>query len=421
MDTANTMDTTSTHALTSTKRTRPYRGGGGQAATLILAGTFTIMAGATVAPAMPEIRSAFSGTPHVELLSGLVVTTPALAIALFAPLAGILADRLGRKTALLLGIAAFTIGGSSGAYLPNLITILAGRVLLGIGVSLVLTSSVAMIGDLYEGVQRQRLISRQLAASSFGGVLFLLGGGVLTGLDWRVVFLIYLLGGVLAAPALVYLPWIGPSKTEQPQVAAERPGRAGLPTQILAPMAAMLLSQAAFYTIPVQLPFLVEEHFGASAVTTGALIAALTFTVGMVALRFAFFRRLAGEHTLVALSFVAIGAGFLVLFLAPDIGTLVAGLLVIATGLGTLAPNLNNWVVTVASADNRGRFAGFLTTSLFLGQFVSPILTQPIVNAVGIQRTFAAIAIVTVPIAIAYYLGGRRAAAARARAAQVTP
>jgi MFS family permease len=397
------MDTAKTSATTPVKTDR---GGRGQAATLILAGTFTIMAGATVAPAMPEIRAAFAGTPNVELLSGLVVTTPALAIALFAPLAGLLADRIGRKAALLLGIAAFAIGGSSGSYLPDLATILAGRVVLGIGVSLVLTSSVAMIGDLYEGVDRQRLISRQLAASSFGGVLFLLGGGLLAGLDWRVVFLIYLLGGVLAGPALVSLPWSRPSRTEP---RAGRPARSGPPTEILAPMAAMLLSQAAFYTIPVQLPFLVEEHFGATAVASGALIAALTFTVGMVALRFAWVRRLAGEHTLVALSFLAIGAGFLVLYLAANVVTLVAGLLVIAAGLGTLAPNLNNWVVSVASAHNRGRYAGFLTTSLFLGQFVSPILTQPIVNAVGIQRMFAAIAIGTVPIAIAYYLGGRRA------------
>jgi MFS family permease len=380
----------------------------GRVATLMLAGTLTVMAGATVAPAIPGIRASFAGTANVDLFSRLIITTPALAIVVFSPLAGILVDRVGRRTVLVIGMLAFAIGGSSGAYLPDLATILAGRVVLGAGVSMVMTSSVAMIADLYTGVDRQRLLARQQAVTAFGGVVFLLGGGLLAGLDWRVVFLIYLLSVALVVPALLLLPrtHVAAVKADVPQAKPRR----GLSIVALAPLVATLLGQVAFYAVPVQIPFLVEEHFHARPFATGVVIAIMTFTVGMVALGFAKVRGRAGEHTLVALSFLGIGLGCLVLFLAPNLVVLVTGLLIMGAGLGILMPNVSNWIVTVAPPLVRGRYVGFLTTSLFLGQFLSPLVTQPLVDAVGIQPTFAVIAAATLLIAAGYMLAGRRPA-----------
>ncbi|MFD3330423.1 MFS transporter [Streptomyces sp. NPDC058701] len=385
--------------------------GRGQAATLVLAGTLTIMAGATVAPAIPGIREAFADTPNADLLARMITTTHALAIVLFSPVAGFVVERLGRKRALVAGMLAFGIGGSSGAYLPDLTSMLVGRAVLGIGVSLIMTSSMAMIADLYEGTDRQRLLGRQAAAGSFGGVVLLLGGGALAGLDWRVVFLIYLLGALLVIPALAFLPKGRTAPPAAPEAkGAAAPARPKVPAGILAALAAMMLGQVAFYSVPVQVPFLVEDHFEAAAVVSGAVMAVQTFTTGMVAMRFAFFRRLAGEYSLAALSFLAIGLGYLVLAVAPNVAVLVVALLIMGTGLGFLMPNLNNWVLAEAPAQVRARYAGLLTTALFLGQFLAPILTQPLVSSLGIQPTFAVVAGAALLVAVAYYLGGRRVA-----------
>lgn len=383
--------------------------GRGQAATLVLAGTLTIMAGATVAPAIPGIREAFADTPNADLLARMITTTHALAIVLFSPVAGFVVERLGRKRALVTGMIAFGIGGSSGAYLPDLTSMLVGRAVLGIGVSLIMTSSMAMIADLYEGTDRQRLLGRQAAAGSFGGVVLLLGGGALAGLDWRVVFLIYLLGALLVIPALVFLPkGRGGTAAAPAAKGAAAPAKPKVPAGILAALAAMMLGQVAFYSVPVQVPFLVEDHFKAAAVVSGAVMAVQTFTTGMVAMRFAFFRRIAGEYSLAALSFLAIGLGYLVLAVAPNVAVLVVALLIMGTGLGFLMPNLNNWVLAEAPAPVRARYAGLLTTALFLGQFLAPILTQPLVSSLGIQPTFAVVAGAALLVAVAYYLGGRR-------------
>lgn len=390
--------------------------GGGQGATLVLAGTLTIMAGATVAPAIPGIRESFADAANVDLLARMITTTHALAIVLFSPLAGLFVERVGRKRALVIGMLAFALGGSSGSYLPDLPSILVGRAVLGIGVSLIMTSSMAMIADLYEGDDRRRLLGRQAAAGSFGGVVLLLGGGALAGLDWRVVFLIYLLGGALAVPALMFLP--GGRQAAAPRDAGADAGPAGrkVPGGIVAALLAMMLGQIAFYSVPVQVPFLVEGHFGAASVVSGGVLAVQTLTTGLVAMRFAFFRRLAGEYSLAALAFLAIGLGYVVLALAPGITVLVLALLVMGTGLGLLMPNLNNWVLAEAPAAVRARYAGLLTTALFLGQFLAPLVTQPIVGSLGIQPTFGVIAAGAVLVAAAYHLGGRRSARAGAGA-----
>lgn len=55
----------------------------------------------------------------------------------------------------------------------------------------------------------------------------------------------------------------------------------------------MFLGQVAFYSVPVQVPFLVEDHFHAGSVASGAVIAVQTLTTGLVSLRFAAIRRLA--------------------------------------------------------------------------------------------------------------------------------
>lgn len=391
--------------------------GGRQGATLVLAGTLTIMAGATVAPAIPGIRESFAGAANVDLLARMITTTHALAIVLFSPLAGLFVERVGRKRALVIGMLAFALGGSSGSYLPDLPSILVGRAVLGIGVSLIMTSSMAMIADLYEGDERRKLLGRQAAAGSFGGVVLLLGGGALAGLDWRVVFLIYLLGGALAVPALMFLPG-SRQATAAPRAAGAETGPAGrkVPAGIVAALLAMMLGQIAFYSVPVQVPFLVEGHFGAASVVSGGVLAVQTLTTGLVAMRFAFFGRLAGEYSLAALAFLAIGLGYVVLALAPGITVLVLALLVMGTGLGLLMPNLNNWVLAEAPAAVRARYAGLLTTALFLGQFLAPLVTQPIVGSLGIQPTFGVIAAGAVLVAAAYHLGGRRSARARAGA-----
>ena len=70
---------------------------------LMLGSSLTIMGSVMVAPILPKLGAEFGPlNPQAGLLVPLAITGPALAIALCAPLAGWLADRVGRKALLVI-------------------------------------------------------------------------------------------------------------------------------------------------------------------------------------------------------------------------------------------------------------------------------------------------------------------------------
>ena len=128
-----------------TTRTEVWRDS--RALALLMAATLTVMANATISPALPGLQRLFKDDPNAALLTPLLVSAPSLSIALLAPFVGIAVDRIGRRAILLFGIALFVVAGSAGVYLPDLPTIFMSRVVLGIAVALIMTAQTALIGD----------------------------------------------------------------------------------------------------------------------------------------------------------------------------------------------------------------------------------------------------------------------------------
>ncbi|HCZ49255.1 MAG TPA: hypothetical protein DCZ11_09640 [Gammaproteobacteria bacterium] len=54
-------------------------------------------------------------------------------------------------------------------------------------------------------------------------------------------------------------------------------------------------------------------------------------------------------------------------------------------------PNLMGTAMHLAPPALRGRVAGMLTTAIFLGHFLSPLLSQPMIAGIGFDATFSAV------------------------------
>lgn len=265
-------------------------------ATLLLVSTLTVMAGATIAPSLPSMQAHFAGVPNADLWVRLVLTIPALLIALTAPFAGIVIDRWGRKRLLLGAMAAYAAAGSAGLWLDSLAGIVASRAFLGLAVAAVMTSVTALIADYYSGVARARFMGTQAAFMGFGGMIFLLSGGLLADIGWRLPFLVYLLPlGFLPLAARTLVEPERPSAVPLPMGAALRegapaPGR--IKTRGPLPLLAFLygtafLGMAGFYLVPVQLPFFLETVLGGSPSGTGVAIGASTLFSSLASLLYA--------------------------------------------------------------------------------------------------------------------------------------
>ena len=122
---------------------------------------------------------------------------------------GTVGDLLGRKKVMLFGVAVFCAGSMIGALAPNTDTLIAGRVVMGIGAAASEPGTLSMIRHLYpERRSRARSLGIWMAVSSLALALGPLIGGVLVALwSWRAIFWFNLFFGALAfASAAIVLP-----------------------------------------------------------------------------------------------------------------------------------------------------------------------------------------------------------------------
>ena len=116
-----------------------------------------------------------------------VVTAYALAFGSLLLIGGRVADRLGRRTALLIGVVVFGVGSGLGGAAPDLAVLLIARVLQGVGGALLAPAAVATVTVTFvDPKERATAFSVFGAIAAVGGALGLLLGGVLTEhVDWR--------------------------------------------------------------------------------------------------------------------------------------------------------------------------------------------------------------------------------------------
>ena len=107
-------------------------------------------------------------------------------------LGGRLGDLYGRRRALVGGLGAFATGALVASLAPGLSTLIAARVLQGLGAAAAVPSALALIGTLYPpGAQRTRALSLLAAMASLGTMTGLVLGGAITDLlGWRWLFAI---------------------------------------------------------------------------------------------------------------------------------------------------------------------------------------------------------------------------------------
>ena len=156
---------------------------------LMLGSSLTIMGAVMIAPILPKLGAEFGPlTSHADVLVPLAVTGPALAIAVCAPLAGWLADRIGRKTLLVISTLLYALLGALPALLGDLQSIVAVRLQFGVAEAAVMTCCATLIADYWHGEERLRYINRQVVTIGLVGALFFVLGGALGERSWRMPF-----------------------------------------------------------------------------------------------------------------------------------------------------------------------------------------------------------------------------------------
>lgn len=394
------METTKTTTPETVAKTPVWRDG--RAVALLMAASLTTMANATISPALPGLERLFADDPNAALLTRLLVPAPSLAVAICAPLAGLAIDSFGRRVLLLVGVVLFVIAGSAGLYLPSLPAIFASRLVLGVAVALIMTAQTALVGDYFSGDARNAMTGMQISARNFGGLAFISLAGWTAALSPRLPFAIY-------GPAAVFLPLMWKVIVDPPLrarrvdgvPAADETGR-----KWIAPLALLVLLQALtnmiFFVMPTQMSFFLETNGHDAAVMTGAVLGAVMLSGGAFALAYPRIQRATGYGGIFLLGYAAMALGFALLALSAQTPMLLAAATAIGAGYALVSPSFVALALNLAPARRRGVSGGVLTASIFIGQFVSPLVSTPVITRLGYQGLFGgAAAMVAVMAAVA--------------------
>jgi MFS family permease len=370
--------------------------GRAQALVLLLSSCLAVLGAVLLAPVLPRIEDAFAGMPGVETLTPIVLTAPALVIGLTAMIAGRIVDRVGRRRLLVGALVAYAVVGTAPLWLDSLPLIVGSRVLVGLTEAAIMTCCTTLLADYFHGPQRERYFGLQVVYTTVAATVFFGLGGALGAQDWRTPFWLYAISLPLAFLAARYVWQPAPTARVRTGKLPALPWR-----QLAAPVGVTLLGGLVFYVLIVELSFKLDELGVESTATIGA--ASAIGSLGTATGAFLFGRLAArGPGVTVPLALGISGVGLLGLGFASSVPLVVVFAVVTGFGNGLLLPALLSWALGSLTFEQRGRGTGVWTSSVFIGQFVCPLVVLGLSGAIsGLDSALWVIGAVAVAAAVA--------------------
>lgn len=376
---------------------------------------------------------------------GASLATAGLVVALFGAatipsriLGGLLADGIGRRGAIALGLTLTAAFQLLLAAAPGIATAAVAAVLLGLAFELYEPASQALVADLVTD-DRDRVAAYGLygAALAVAGVAAGVLAAIVGGIDLRLLFVVDAVT-CLACAALVL---VGLGRGTPVEVAVPVPGvvaetAEGAPATVDAPrspwrdplLLALLASGTGFAVlylqIDVALPLTLAER-GIGPASLGILLAvsALTIVFGQPLLARGPLSRL-GSTAGMAVGFVLMGLGFALVGRAADLPGLVAATVVWSLGDLILLGRATALVAAIAPAAARGRYVSAYGISWGIAAMVGPLLGTQLVARLHAAGTWDVLGALCLVLALAQPLVAavaRRGGRLPARAARAVP
>ncbi|RKL65530.1 MFS transporter [Salipaludibacillus neizhouensis] len=329
----------------------------------------TIMAGAAISPALGEISQSFPDASETTIK--LLLTLPSVMIIPFIFVASYLTSRFSKKNILLVGMVIYIIGGVGGGLVSSIEMMLVCRAILGIGVGCMLPISTSLVPDFFDGEERTKTMGQVMASTNLGGVILFTASGFLASQSWRVVFSVYSLAVVSIILVYLFLPKVNPVKRSPDAVRLRLPGSVyvyGLGALMVVLVMFSIQSNIALY--------MVEKEIGDARYA--GLIAATSTAAGFVAgLVIAQVKRLLQSYLVAAILF-GVATGFGIISLAHDPLLMGVGVGICGFGLGIILPGIMDQVSRQVAPSQIVHAMAIVTSMIFVGQFLSPIILDGI-------------------------------------------
>ncbi|MEV0121808.1 MFS transporter [Streptomyces sp. NPDC050703] len=313
--------------------------------------------------------------------------------------AGSSADRYGRKKMLMAGLALFGVGSLVAAFAQSSAQLIAARAGMGVGGALLMTTTLAVVMQIFDDSERVKAIGIWSTVSSLGFAAGpLLGGFMLNHFWWGSIFLINLpvaLLGLVAVAKLVpesknpqgdrpdllgaLLSTIGMASVVYAIISGPEHGWTSARVGVAAAVGVLVLGAFALWELRIPYPML-DMHFFRNQRFVGAVAGAILVAFGLSGSLF-----LLTQHLQFVLGYEPLEAG---LRTAPLAVTIVALNL---TGLGARLHAKLGTPVTILTGMS-GLAAGLAVIALLGGDDYNGMLAGLVVMGAGIAIAMPAMA-----------------------------
>lgn len=333
---------------------------------------------ATLGIALPEIRGTFSLS---EVAGGSLFSVMMVVAALTSGIAGRLADRVGRKTALITGLTLLATGFTLAAFSHDTLLFFCCLGVTGVGYGFTSPSLYAIMSDL---LPHRRGLGASLVSVTYGiggAIGAVLASRIVVASGWRMAFLT--VGLIAAADMLIQLYWIrGQHRTRAAVRSGPIKSALSAPTAILA--AAEFIGGSVFWSCAAWTPTMLRAAKALSLQETGWIMSVLSianmlgsFTLGSLSDKF-------GRKRVIGLSALpAAAAAFIVFYWLDCAPGLAAGIFV----FGLLKASVPALVVALAQETaplgSAGTAAGVIMSLHYTAGVLAPLVTAQLIAGTG--------------------------------------
>jgi MFS family permease len=340
--------------------------------TILACSLIGVMGVPLISPVLPALRTVFGIS---DAQAGLIITAYTLPGVFLTPFIGLLSDHFGRRLVVLPLLFLFGIAGAAIGFAPAFEVVLLLRFLQGIGASGLMVLAITLIGDFYDGAQRHAVIGVNGSAIGIGAATYPLIGGGLASISWSVPFVFFglsLVVGVAAMSTLTEPPIDSPPTLRE---YFDRITSAMLMPQAIGLWFAAFFTFFLFYgAVLTALSLLLSDIHGLGAAQIGLLFSMVSIANATMASQYGRVSQYLDAKRLVSLGFVGFGVSLLGVWVAATPVAIGVMLLCFGLGFGVVMPSLDTTAAGLVSGQLRASMLGVLTSMLWLGQTVGPVV-----------------------------------------------
>ncbi|MGB9694506.1 MAG: MFS transporter [Caldisericaceae bacterium] len=354
---------------------------------LILLVTASAVAGvSSIAPALPQIAAHFNISPEQ---SGMALAIFAIPGIFFSMLWGILSDRIGRKTTLIVSLFLFGIAGTISAFVNSYNLFLFWRLLQGIGASSLFSLNVIVIGDLFTGSDRSNAMGYNASVTAIALALFPFLGGVLARVSWNLPLILPSFSIVVAIFVIRYF---------QEPCLIHKENFSDYIFEIIKSfrnwhIIGIFVGTFIYFFVQYGVfmnyfPYLMKDNFGYSSSITGSIIAFSSIIAAFVAYYVGFLEKYINFKTIYIFSFLIYGISFFLMPVSQSLYVLLGGVALYGVAQGVNMPLTPLLISVYAPEEQRGALMSASGAVLSIGEAVGPLFFSYLYPSTGFKTIF---------------------------------